>query len=72
MEFTASSLFASLVVSTVGFSIFVYGKKQRRSPQLAAGLVLMVFPYAVGDPGWMAAIAAAIVVALWFAVRQGL
>ena len=38
-------LFVSLIPSAVGFVLFVYGKKQERWPQMAAGLLLMVYPY---------------------------
>ncbi len=34
----------SLIPSGVGFVLFVYGKKQARTPQLVAGLVFMVYP----------------------------
>jgi hypothetical protein len=37
MSFDTSSLFASVVIGLVGLSIFLYGKKQRRAPQLVAG-----------------------------------
>jgi len=33
---TPNSLFLSLVVSTVGLGLFIYGKKQQRLPQLIA------------------------------------
>ena len=72
MNLTTSDLFTSLFVSTVGFGFFLYGKKQRRIPQLVTGLVLMVFPYFVDGALWMLAIAAALIAALWLAVRLGL
>jgi hypothetical protein len=71
MDFSAGHLFASLLVSTVGLGFFLYGKKQRRMPILLAGLVLMAFPYLVGSLGWMLAIGAAVVLALWLVVRAG-
>ena len=72
MQFSASSLFASLVVSTIGYALFIYGKKQSRAPQLATGVVLMVFPYFVGGVAAMLGIGAGLILALWFAVRAGL
>ena len=42
MSFDTSSLFTSVVIGLVGLSIFLYGKKQRRAPQLVAGLAMMV------------------------------
>ena len=72
MQLSAGSLFASLVVSAIGYALFSYGKKQSRLPQLAAGVALMVYPYFVA--GWIAmlGIGAGLVLALWLAVRAGL
>ena len=72
MEFSAGYLFASLFVSAIGFGFFMYGRKQRRAPQMLTGLALMVFPYFLGDPAAILGIAAAAVVALWLLVRAGL
>jgi hypothetical protein len=72
VDLSTASLFANLVVSTIGFGIFLYGKKERRPPQLITGVLLMVFPYFVGSASWMLAIAAAMIAAMWFAVRRGL
>jgi len=38
-------LMLSLVPSGIGFVLFMYGKKQERWPDLAAGIALMVYPY---------------------------
>jgi len=64
-------LFISLLVSSVGYVAFVYGKRQSRAPQLLAGLTLMIFPYVVDGALRMVLIAAAIVLAMWIAVRLG-
>ena len=58
-------------MSGVGFVLFTYGKKQDRVPHLAAGLVLMIYPYFVGSAVPMLLVGAAIVGALWLAVRSG-
>jgi hypothetical protein len=71
LSFDPSSLFLSLIVSGVGFVLFTYGKKQDRFPHLAAGLVLMIYPYFVGSAVPMLLVGAAIVGALWLAVRSG-
>ena len=64
-------LFLSLVTSGLGFVLFMYGKKQERSPQLVAGLVLMIYPYFV--PGFLmnVLVGVGIVAAMWIAIRQG-
>lgn len=72
MELSAGFLCAMLVVSSVGFSFLLYGKKQMRIPQLVAGIVLIALPYLVGDALWMTGMAAILLAGLWFACRAGL
>ncbi|HUL75092.1 MAG TPA: hypothetical protein VLT86_18405 [Vicinamibacterales bacterium] len=71
MSFDPSSLFIELIVSSIGFVLLVYGKKQGRLPHLLAGLAYLVYPYFVPDWLWMAIVGAAIGGGLWWAVRQG-
>jgi uncharacterized membrane protein len=72
LDFSPGSLFASMLIGTIGLSIFLYGKKQQRMPQLIAGMVLMGYPYFVTDVAWMCGVGGAIVVGLVLAVRAGL
>lgn len=69
MNFSGAWLFASLIVGTIGFGIFAYGKKERRSPQLLAGLALMAISWLVSSPFWMSACAVLVIGALWFGTR---
>lgn len=71
MDLSAGSLFASLLVSSVGFGFFIYGKKQACFPQLFIGIAMMVYPYFVPDPLAMLGIAGALVVGLVVALRRG-
>jgi hypothetical protein len=71
MHFTPGYLFSSMFVSTIGFGLFMYGKKQERMPQLAAGVVLAVFPMFVTGVALMIGIAVAILAGLTFLVRAG-
>jgi len=48
MDMSASAILSSLIVSTIGFALFRYGKKEQRWPQLFGGMVLMVGPYFTG------------------------
>lgn len=68
---SGSSLMASLMVSIIGYAVFLFGKRERRVPQLMGGLVLMVFPYFVDSALLMLAIAAALLLGVWLAVRLG-
>jgi hypothetical protein len=71
MNFDPSSLVASFVVSSIGFVLFMYGKKMSRWPQLAIGLVLLIFPYFISSVLPMLAIAAALLAFMWFALKRG-
>jgi hypothetical protein len=72
MNLDAGSLFASLVISSVGAGIFIYGKKQKRLPHLLAGVALCVYPYFVPGVLPMIAIAVGVVAALWFVASREL
>jgi hypothetical protein len=71
LDLTPGSLFASLLVSSAGFTCFMYGKKQERLPQVIAGLALMVFPVFVTSPVWMLTVGAAVLGGLWASTRAG-
>ncbi len=71
MDLDANSLLMSLLVSCVGFVCFSYGRRQRRVPQIAAGVTLMVYPYFVSNLLVMAGIGVAILVLMTVAVRMG-
>jgi hypothetical protein len=71
VNFSASSLFASLLVSSIGFVLLAYGRKQARLPQLVTGLALMIFPYFVPNAGATLGISAALLAVMWLAVRFG-
>ncbi len=71
MSLDPGALFLSLIVGGIGFVRFVYGRKQERWPQMAAGVVLMVYPYFVDSMMLLVAIAVAICAGLWLAIRAG-
>lgn len=71
MDIDATALLAGMLVSSIGFVLFVYGKKQSRFPQLAVGLVLMVYPYFVPSPLLMFGIAVCLLGLLWLGLRAG-
>jgi hypothetical protein len=67
-----SYLAAAFVVSSIGFVMFMYGKRQHRPVQLASGLLLLLLPFLVRD-GLLLSVAAAIVcAAVWGSVKAGL
>jgi hypothetical protein len=71
MDLDAGSLAASFVVSSIGFVLFMYGKKMSRLPQLAFGLVLMIYPYFISSVPAMLAVAVALLALMWFALKRG-
>ncbi len=71
MDLESASFVASLIVSSIGFVAFMYGRKLERMPQIVAGLLLMGFPYFVPNVIVMGAIAAALLIGMWVALRLG-
>lgn len=67
-----ASLFASFVVSGVGFVLFEYGRRMKRPPQIGVGLVLMIFPYFVSNLWAMFGIGLGLIVLLWAALMRGM
>ena len=71
MDFSANGIMVSLVVGIVGLSLFRYGKKEERLPQLFGGIALMVYPMFVSGAGMMTAVGAGIVAAIAIAIGAG-
>ena len=69
MDISPSYLLGSLLVSSIGFVLFRYGRAQRRIPHASVGMVMLIYPYFVTNVGVMLAIAALLCAALWSAVR---
>lgn len=70
-DIDAGSFLVSLVVSGIGFVAFMYGKKQQRLPQMAVGIVLMVYPYFISNMWLMAAIALVLLLGMYVLIRLG-
>jgi hypothetical protein len=71
MSFDANALLASLVIGSIGFVAFIYGKRQSRLPPMIVGIALIVYPYFVSNLYVMIGIAVALLAGLWGAVRLG-
>lgn len=67
----ANSLLASVLISSVGVGLLIYGKKQQRFPHLMVGFVLVAYTYFVSDVLLMFVIAALLIGLLIFAVKLG-
>ena len=71
MSFDPGWIMVELAVSGVGFVLFTYGRKEQRLPQVAAGLLFMVYPYFVSSAAGLVAGACLLVGGLWVALRLG-
>jgi len=69
--FNASFLFASLVWGSVGMGYFIYGKKQSSWPAMVGGVVMIAGSYFVASALLMSLLSLAIIVAVYFLIRQG-
>jgi hypothetical protein len=72
MSFDMGWLLASLLVSSLGYILFNYGRKLRRAPQLIAGIAMLVYPYFVHNVIIMIIVAAGLSLTTWLAVYLGL
>ena len=71
MNLDPTWLLLSLIPSGIGFVLFVYGRKQGRAPQLAAGLAFMAYPYFAPSVATLVGVGALIGIGLWYAIRLG-
>jgi hypothetical protein len=72
MNLDPGYLIANLVVSGVGFVLFSYGRKQRRFPHTAMGIVLMIYPYFITDVGLMFMVGGLLMALLFALIRLGM
>jgi hypothetical protein len=71
MDLDANALLASLFIGLIGAACFVYGRRQGRLSPMAVGAAMVVYPYFVPNVLVMAAIAVALLAAMWVATRAG-
>jgi hypothetical protein len=62
-------IYWDIFISLVGLGFLIYGKKRPDYLALAAGLVLMVYPYLMSSVGWSIAIGVGICVVYLFLKR---
>lgn len=62
-------MIAAFVVSLVGFSLFLFGKKQQRLPQFVVGMLMMASPLVVRDPILVSITAIALLIGMRVATR---
>ena len=67
-----NSILVGVFVSLVGLALLMYGRKQTRLPHMVVGLILIVYPYFVGNIVIQLGVAVALLAALALASRLGL
>ena len=72
MDIDPGYLFASLLVSGIGFVVFSYGRKQRRFPHMCVGAVMTAYPYVVTNVAWMLGLVPVLLAALWLLTLLGI
>jgi hypothetical protein len=71
VNFDANNFLLSMLIGSVGFVAFFYGKKMKRLPQMVAGLTLMAYPYFVSNLWVMGGIAIVVLGLMYLAIRAG-
>ena len=72
MDLDANSLLAGLLVSSIGFVLFVYGRRMGRIPHVISGVVLLVYPYFFSSTLVILGMGALFLLLLWLAVGAGI
>jgi hypothetical protein len=52
-ELSFANLMAGMIFGSIGFVAFIYGKRMNVWRPMFLGLVLMVFPYFIGNTTWL-------------------
>ena len=61
-----AKIVAWIIFGAVGFSAFVYGKKERSFKPLVVGIALMGYPYFINGTFWLYAAGAGLCLVLYF------
>lgn len=64
-------LLLSLVPNSIGFVLFIYGKKRGLTPHLVTGILLMVYPMVATTVTTLLAGGAIIGLGFWYALQAG-
>ena len=71
MNLDLSTIILGGFIGLIGAALVMYGRKEIRIPHIAVGLILLVYPYFVGNWVAVVAIAAALIGGLTFMSRLG-
>lgn len=64
-------LFASLLWGSIGFGYFLYGKRQQSTLPMIGGVVMVAISYLVGSWFWMSLLCLALMLTVYWLLKQG-
>jgi hypothetical protein len=69
-NFSAATLFASLIWGSIGVGFFIYGKKQSAFIPMIGGLAMVFVSYFITSPLYMSLTSVGILAAIWFCSKR--
>jgi len=71
VDIGVNNLLLGIFISTVGLALLMYGRKAGRVPHIVVGLLLMIYPYFVGNLWIEVAVAFVLIASLALLSRLG-
>jgi len=65
-DFSAAKIFAYIIFGTIGFAVFLYGKRNQFLRPIIIGVALMTYPYFISGTFFLYLIGIALTAALYF------
>jgi len=69
MQLDMNWVLLSMLMSSIGAGLFIYGKKETRLPYMVAGAIYFLYPYLVRNLLLMVIIGASLGIGLWFTAK---
>jgi hypothetical protein len=64
-ELDLTAMLLGSVFGGIGFVAFRYGRRTHRTPPVVLGMALMLYPWLVSKPEWVALVGAFLTSGLW-------
>jgi hypothetical protein len=64
-DFDPTGILLSLLFGGIGFVAFRYGRKMQQTPPVVLGVALMIYPWFVSGPLWLAIVGVCLTGGLW-------
>jgi hypothetical protein len=65
-DFSAAKIFACAIFGTIGFAVFLYGKKNKLFRPMIIGAALMAYPYFISETFFLYLVGIILTAALYF------